>query len=177
MPRKKTSKVKEEKSIKEIQTELEEQAKQQRKLPEEIEKKLNRRVFNNIIIAIVIMVYLFFINIGSLNIETVTFIKDLKVFSMLLIILTIAIFEYSYKKDNGAICINGIETLILAIITLITPYMYVIVSKKFNLIVASISLLFGAYYVGKAIIIYKKGKKEYLKEANDISEILSSDKK
>lgn len=176
MPRKKTSKVKKEKSIKEIQTELEEQAKQQRKLPEEIEKKLNKRVFNNIIIAIIIMVYLFFINIGSLNIETVTFIKDLKVFSMLLIILTIAIFEYSYKKDNGAICINGIETLLLSIITLITPYMYVL-SRKFNLIIASISLLYGAYYVGKAIVIYKKGKKEYLKESNDISEILNSEKK
>ena len=83
MPRKKTSKVKEEKSIKEIQTELEEQAKQQRKLPEEIEKKLNRRVFNNIIIAIVIMVYLFFINIAiasKISIIPITIRKMLKMF-------------------------------------------------------------------------------------------------
>lgn len=176
MPRKKTNKVKKEKSIKEIQTELEEQARQQRKLPEEVKKKLNKKVFNNIIIAIVIMAYLFLVNIGSLNIETVTFVKDLKAFSMLLIILTIAIFEYSYKKDNGSICINGIETLVLAIITLVTPYIYIL-SKKFNLIIASISLLVGAYYVIKAIIMYKKGKKEYLKESNDISEILNSKKK
>lgn len=173
MPRKKTSKAKNGKSIKEIQTELEANAKEQKKLSQEKEELLNKKVFTNIIIAIVVMLYLFLINMGSLNIETVTFVKDLKVFSIMLIILTIALFEYSYKKDSGTICINGIETLVLAIITLFSPYIYMLLSRKFNLIVATASFLFGAYYVAKAIIIYKKGKKKYLKEANDISEIIN----
>ena len=120
MPRK-SKNVKKEKSIKEIQTELEEKVKQQKKLTVDIEEKINNKVFRNIIIAIGVMTYLFFINIGSLNIETDTFIRDLKVFSMLLIILTITLFEYSYKMDNGIICILGIETLVLAIIYLIFP--------------------------------------------------------
>lgn len=172
MPRRKSNKTKNEKSIKEIQTELEQNAKEQKKLSKDKEKILNQKVFTNIIIAIIVMLYLFFINIGSLNIETITFVRDLKVFSMMLIILTIVLFEYSYKKDNGTICINGIETLVLAIITLVSPYICVLLNKKFNLIVASTSFLFGAYYVGKSIIIYKKGKKQFLKQENDINKIL-----
>lgn len=162
----------EEKIIKQIQTELEANVKKQKRLPKDIENILNKKVFTNIIIAISIMLYLFFVNIGSLNIETTIFIKDIKVFSIMLITLTIILFEYSYKKESGKICINGIETLVLAITSLILPYIYAIKNEKFNLIVASISFLFGAYYVGKAIIIYKKERKKYLKQENDINKIL-----
>ena len=66
--------------------------------------------------------------------------------------------------------------MVIAIITLISSYI-VLINRKFNLIIASISLLVGAYYVGKSIIIYKKGKKEYLKEENDINKILKAEKR
>lgn len=171
MPRK-SKNAKKEKSIKEIQAELEANIKEQKKLPKDVEYALNKKVFINIIIAIIVMVYLLFVNIGSINIDSIVFIKDLKVFSIMLIVLTIILFEYSYKKDNGVICINGIEVLVLAIITLLFPSAYVLQNRKFNLIVASVSFLFGAYYVGKSIIIYVRDKKRYFKETNEINRIL-----
>ncbi len=168
----KTKSTSEEKSVKEMQTELEENRKQQKKLPKDVKNVINKKVFTNMTIAIVVMLYLFLINIGSMNIDSVTYINDLRVFSMLLITLTIILFEISYKRDSGALCINGIEALILAIFTLTFPYIYVLMNKKFNLIISSISFIFGAYYVGKAILVYIKGKRNYLRTSNDIKQIL-----
>jgi len=160
------------KSLKEIEQELSADAKKQKQLPKEESNKLNSKVFKNIIIAIAIMIYLIFINIGSLNIETETFITDLKVFSIILISATVIIFEIAYKKDSGTLCVYGIETLVLSIITLVLPTIYTILNEKFGAIVISIAMLFAVYYVGKSIIIYKKEKKNYLKSTSDINEIV-----
>ncbi len=73
------------------------------------ENRLNKKGFENLLIAIChndISVY--FIGLGSLNIESSIFIKDLKVFSIALIVFTIILFEYSYKKKMRIVCIHGI---------------------------------------------------------------------
>lgn len=141
-------------------------------LPKEEKNKINKRVFENILIADLIMAFLYLITLGSLNIETSVFITDLKVFSIGLIIFTIILFEYSYKKENANVCIHGIECLVLAIFTLFSIYLYSIYFRDFHLIVASISYLFSIYYVAKAIILQVKMKKKYFESINDINEII-----
>lgn len=69
-----------------------------KKLPKEQENKMNKKAFEDILIADIVMVFLYFISLGSLNIETPIFITDLKVFSIGLIAFTIILFEISYKK-------------------------------------------------------------------------------
>lgn len=151
---------------------IEKELRTKKKLPKEVEDKINNKVFENILIANIVMIFLYFISLGSLNIETSIFLTDLKVFSIALIVLTIILFEYSYRKQNGSICIHGIECLVVAIFILISIYLYTIYFKNFHMIIASVSFLFAIYYVGKSIIIYKKMKKQYIASLNDINEII-----
>lgn len=151
---------------------LEKEIVNKKKLPKEEELKINKKIFENILIADVIMVFLYLISLGSLNIETPIFITDLKVFSVILIIITILLFEYSYRKENSNICVHGIECFVLSVFTLLSTYLYNIYFSEFYLIISIASFLFGIYYVGKSIILYIKMRKKYYESVNDISEII-----
>ena len=151
---------------------LEKEFVSKKELPKEQDLKINTKVFENIFIANIIMVFLYLINLGALNIETAVFITDLKVFSMVLIVLTIILFEYSYRKENGNIAIHAIECLVLAIFVLCSIYLYTIYFREFDIIISLASFIFAIYYVGKSIFIYIKMKKQYLASKNDINEII-----
>ena len=149
---------------KEIEEVVGKELKSKKKLPAEELKKINKRVFQNVFLAIVIMFYLDFIILGFVNIENSVFITDLKVFGMALLLVAIGIFEYAYKKDSGKHIIHGIEILLLAFITILLIYANLMWSNKFIYITAFVSYAFAIYYVAKSIIIYKKMKKEYFLE-------------
>ena len=149
---------------KEIEEVVGKELKSKKKLPAEELKKINKRVFQNVFLAIVIMFYLDFIILGFVNIENSVFITDLKVFGMALLLVAIGIFEYAYKKDSGKHIIHGIEILLLAFITILLIYVNLMWSNKFIYITAFVSYAFAIYYVAKSIIIYKKMKKEYFLE-------------
>jgi hypothetical protein len=61
-------------------------------------------------------------NIAYFNLSEDVFISNMKMVAILLITLTIAIFEIAYKKDSGELTIYGIESLIVSICTLMTIY-------------------------------------------------------
>ena len=103
----------EEKEINENIKNFEKEIQTKKELPKAVEEKINKKVFENLIIAIVVMLFLYFIGLGALNIETNIFLTDLRVFSVALSVFTIMLFEYSYRKENGNICIHGIECLLL----------------------------------------------------------------
>lgn len=161
-----------EKELKENLRGIENEIVRKKEIPKEEALKINKKVFENILIADVVMLFLYFISLGSLNIESAVFITDLKVFSMALIVFTIILFEYSYKKENGNICIHGIECLVLSIFMLFSIYLYTMYFRKFDLIIASASFIFAIYYVAKSIIIYRKMRKQYFESINDINEII-----
>lgn len=145
---------------------------EKKRIPKEELDKIHTRIFKNLVIAIVIMFYFYFINLGYINIQGNILTTDLKVFSMGILVLAIILFEYSYKKDDGIICIHGIEVLVLAIVTLFFISIYTMYTEKFNLIVATHSFIFASYYVAKSIAIQNKMKKQYYKSINDITEIV-----
>ena len=149
-----------------------EKVKQEQTIPADIKKQMNDKVFKNIILAILIMIYLLFINMGFINIAQDVLVTDLKVFSITLAVLAIVLFERAYKKDSGALAINGIEVLVLAIATLISIGVLTTATAKFQLVIAAVSFLYGAYYTGKAIFEYVRGKKKYLKQTSDIKDII-----
>lgn len=150
---------------------IEEEIKKQTTISEEKKKKINKKLFKNIIIAIVIVLYFTFINLGFYNLEPSKFLVDLQVFSILSIGITIIIFEVAYKKDSGELAIYGIEALVLSICTLLTIYVGMYYRNKFSYIINTVSMLFAIYYVAKSIIIYTKMKKKALKRASDIDKI------
>lgn len=150
---------------------IEEEIKKQTTIPEERKKKINKRIFQNIIIAIVIVFYFIFINLGYYNLKGTKFLKDLQVFSIITIGITILILEKAYQKDSLELTIYGIESLILSICTLLTIYIRVNYYNKFSYIINMMAILFAIYYVGKSIVIYLKMRKKALKRVSDIDKI------
>lgn len=144
----------------------------QTKLSKDEKKKINKKIFQNIVMAIGMVVYFIFINLGFNNIEESTYLTDLKVFGAVAIGITIILFEKAYKKDSGELTIYGIEMLIIAICTLLTNYIYKFHYSKYMYIITSIAMLFAVYYVGKSIVIYVKMKNKALKKASDIHKIV-----
>ena len=147
---------------------IEEEIKEQTKIPKEKMNKIYLKVFNNIMFAIIILIYFILINMGYNSIMPNVFVTDLKVFSITCIAITICVFEYAYKKDSGKYAINGIEVLMLSICTLLSIQIYAIYNKKFISAVTSFALLFAVYYVGKSIVIYVKEKRKLKKEIKNI---------
>ncbi len=141
-------------------------------LPKEEEGKIHKKVFESILLADIVMAFLYCISLGSFNIETPIFLTDLKVFSIGLIITTILLFEISYHKEDGKLAIHGIECLLLSIFMLFTSCIYMVHMKEFHLYVAIVAYAFAIYYVGKSIIVYHKMKKQYLASLSDIEEII-----
>ena len=143
--------------------------KNKNKITVETSKKIKAKIFENLIIAILFALYFYFIYLGSQNIEANVFLTDLKVFSFGLLIIAIILFEYSYRRDNGNLCIHGIEILILAIITLFLIYIYSLyINRTFSLIITSISILSIIYFMIKSIIIFFKIENADFKSKNDI---------
>ncbi len=151
---------------------LEKEIIDKKKLPQEEENKINSKIFENMIIADILMTFFYLISLGSLNIETPIFMMDLKVFSIGLIVLTVIIFEISYKKENGNLCIHGIECLVVAIFMLFSTYLYTMYMKEFYMYVSIFAYIMAIYYAIKSIIIYRKMKKRYIDNLSDIDEII-----
>lgn len=99
---------------------LEQELEQKKKLPQEVKEKINAKIFENVVILVLIMVYLVSLNLGMNNIPTDNYIMDLKVFSIMLLIVSIMLFEFGYKKDNESLWLHGVEVMIVRSIYIIS---------------------------------------------------------
>lgn len=138
--------------------------------------ELHKKLFNNIVIALIIMIYFIFINLGSINIEPNIFWIDIKVFSMIILGISIIIFEKAYKKDSDDLAIYGIEVLILACHTLSINHVTNIYNLDFKYYILTSSYFFAIYYVLKDILIYTKENRKRLESLSDISDIVKKEK-
>lgn len=99
----------------------------------------------------------------------------LKIFSIVIMLITVGVFEYSYRKDNGKTAIVGIELLFISTIILYIPYIYEN-TQKFICKVFTLTPIFCAvYYIAKSIIIYIKTEKQYQNTLSDVREIVKED--
>ena len=159
-----------------IINEIEQKIEKKRKMPQEIESKLNKKIFENLLMAIVIMLYFNFFIFGINNIEIIEYIKLLKIFTLSIGVLSIIVLEYSYKKESVSSMYTGIELIALSIITMFCKYICIINESKYIPYLALFAYVFSIYYIFKDIIIYRKTKKEYLKSLNDKEEIIKKEK-
>ena len=158
-----------------VENEVKKDLKSKNKLPKTEEKKLSSVVFENLCVAIVVMIYLFFMILGVINIKEEVYNVDLKVFSFITLIIAILLFERAYKKDSGKLCAFGIETLFLAITTMGLLYVNLELQNIFLPIAASISMIFAIYYVAKSIYLYSKLKKKYF--VDNMRDIIQKEEK
>lgn len=142
----------------------------------EEKNKLYKKLFKNIMIAIIISIYFIFLNLGNINIDANIFLTDIKVFSIIILGISIIIFEKAYKNDSGELTINAIEILVLACHTLSLIYVTNIFKFDFKYYVLTSSYIFSIYYTFKDIIIYTRENRKYLKQLSDISDIVKKEK-
>ena len=155
--------------------EIEKKLEDKKKLPKEEKSKLYKSMIINVFLAVGITVFFIFLNLGCLNIPRESFLKDLKVFSMELVGVTIILFEIAYKKDNDAIALVGIEFLIVAVITLISIYICILHENLYMKIINFIIMLIDLYYIIKCTFIYLNGKRKYKNSISDVKEIIEEE--
>ncbi len=147
-----------------------------KRLPQEIKDEIYKKVFYNIFFAIGIIIYFMFLNLGFYNIEKNIFIQDAYVFSIVILVLSIILFEKSYRNGKGNIAIYGLELLAVALFTLFTPYTYFYLEAAITKIFMMVPLLFTFYYVIKSVIICVSIHAKHKRTLSDVKEIVKKEK-
>ena len=151
---------------------LDEQIRESKKIPKEYKKKMRKQTILNVVTVLCMVIYLVSINILSLYLETETYLKTIKILSVILAGISIVYFELSYRKDNEKLFLYGTEVLIISMVTLFSTYAYFIYFDTYNKILGIVAGILVIYYLMKILIIKSRMKKQYYKEQNDIKEII-----
>ena len=138
-----------------------------------VEKKVNKNIYENIIIAVAVMLYFILINFSYLRIDENKVLIGLKILSIIILLFSIVIFEVAYRKDNGILALHGIEMLVLASYTLSADHVVKTIEISFTTYTLISSFIFIIYYILKATIINTIEKRKYLKSLSDIKEIVN----
>lgn len=134
-----------------------------------------KKIGKNLLIAIGIIIYFFILIFAYTRMNTERLSKDIQVFAGAFLIVGLFTLEKAYKKDSGKIAITGIELLVLSFHSVSIMHMTNLFKCDFKSYLLISSCVITIYYVLKAIVIYTKNKKEYLKGLSDISEIVKED--
>ena len=164
-PKKKQDKIDEE--------EISEKIEQAQKMSKETKASIYKTIFINILVAIAITLYFIFLTLGNKNIETKNYITDLKMFGIGTLAITIILFEYAYNKDNGKFALFGVETLVVAILTLIAMYVYILYKDKILIVTGTCTIVAIVYYIIKSVLIYIREKRNWKQGISDVKEIVS----
>ncbi len=142
----------------------------------EVNEKYFKKIYLNILKAIIVLLYFLVLNVIYENVNSNYMQTGIKVFTMIILFISIYIFEKAYKKDSDDLAVQGIEILILSAYTLTIEH----ITNKFNFGFRNYSLvasyIFAIYFILKCIIIYTKGRKEIAQNLSDIREIVKKDK-
>ena len=138
-------------------------------------KIIRKKIFENLIISVAMMLYFILINFSYLRMEEDLLLQGIKIASLIILFFSIIIFEVAYHKDSGRIAINGIEVLVLAILTLTIRLVTARFKIDFGKYIVYLAYTFTIYYILKSIILYTIEKKKYLDSLSDIHEIVSNE--
>ena len=141
----------------------------------EVDEKYLKKIYINVLKAIIVVVYFLVMNLACENMETQYFERGVQLCTMIFLFISIFFFELAYRKDEDDLAIQGIEILILSAFILTSKH----ISKKFNFDFKNYSLvasyIFAIYFVLKGIVVYTKGRREMAEDLSDIREIVKKD--
>lgn len=134
-----------------------------------------KQIIKNSIVVLLIVLFFVGVFVTYSLIQDVMFSRIWQIVTMVLVFLSIVIFEIAYKKDDGMFAINGIEVLVFACFALTIEY----IKTRFNINVKIYTVVacsvFIVYSVLKLFIIYISGRKKLLDSFSDIPEIVKDD--
>ena len=137
-------------------------------------KNISKMLYENIILAVIILIYFGIINYTYSHTEEEQITLILKVLSMVVLAVSLILMEMAFRKSSGKLAINSIETLVIASHTLMISHIVEVHNFEFTGYILASSYLFSIYYLFKALIIYTKEKKDYVDSLSDIKEIVSN---
>lgn len=142
-----------------------------RKLPEKTIKK----IFLNILFAIIIMLYFFCINIIYVQFDYESSKQCIQICSGIFLLIGLIYLEIAYKKDSDSKMITAIELIVISIYSLSILHIIRKYNFEFKLYLTASSYICAIYYVLKSIIIYTQSKRKILLEASDVKEIVKKE--
>lgn len=141
----------------------------------EISQETLRKIFRNLVQAIIIMIYFAILNFVYSKLDEKMVVSVIEICSGILMITGLIYLEKSYKTDNGTFAITGIEFLLLAFHSLSITHVIAMYEYQFQFYLLTSSYVVAIYYVFKSIFLYTKAKRDYLKGLSDIPEIVKKD--
>ncbi len=162
--------------MKKIETEEKSNKEEKKSILKEIDKKISTRVFINLLLAILIMLYFSALSIVYKNFFQDRIVDIVKGATLVFLVITLVLIEIAYKKESKRIIIHAFEALALAIHSLTTMYVIKLYGFDFQRYILICSYIFSVYYVLKSIIINTKARRDYLKGLSDIPEIIKKEK-
>lgn len=151
---------------------FDEEIKKRKKLTVDTKKKLNIKIFENLIYYMCIMFYFISVNIIYNNAYSENFLKLNIIFSFIWLLITLIIFEISYKNDNDRLAFHGIEILSVSIISLFLNSISKLFYNKFVIFIETIIALYMFFYMVKIIYILLNTKIKHNKNLSDINTIV-----
>ena len=142
------------------------------KLPFGVKKGIYVKILKELIIPVV-MVVLF--TLTYILKEVLNFIT-INVFVLILGTLSIAIYEFSYRKSKEEYFIKGLEVNVLTYIYIIFSNTLIQARLDFKSMLIYALVIF-VYYVIKSVIIYGIEKKKYIQKFIDTKDIVKDSRK
>lgn len=154
---------------------IEETINERKKLPKELKDKISNYIFFNIVLVMFMMIISLTISIMFNRFSLARFEQTIKIIQITVCLISIAIYEFAYKKNSFKIALYGIEFTIFSIAVLYVPYMYTLNNIDF---LQKVIIAFVIYYIIKSIYIGIHYRNKYLKEnISDVKEIVKEEKK
>lgn len=147
------------------------------KVPKEQKEKTYTKLFINFLVAIVIFVFFFVLNILYTKVDGVLFERIIHIISCVLVVGLIVEIEIAYRKDNDALAVHGMELFCICMLTIFMPYVYLHRGFTYKFLYSMTSTYIAIYYSIKCLIIYLRDMKKYKNELSDVKEIVNDTKK
>ena len=147
-----------------------------KKNSKEISQQILKKMFISLLEAVGVTLYFIILNIAYSTMQEERLIDDIKVFSGIFLVIGIYFLEKAYKNDSGIYALSGIEFFVISLHSLSIMHIITLFKYDFRLYLLTSSYIFSIYFVLKTIILYTKGRKEYLNGLSDISDIVKKDK-
>ena len=142
------------------------------KVNNEQKKNIVKEFLINVCIAIVMIVYLIIVMMGSKNISVDVLEKDIKIITLFILAIGIFILELSYKKDDVQLAMHGVEVLVFGSSNLCLIYVIKLYFNNLSNTITYIGIVVTIFYILKSLLLTVRDVKRYKNENNDIREIV-----
>lgn len=150
---------------------------QKRKLPKNVKDKISTKIFQNLLVAVIIMAYFCIINVSYYKLESNKFEEYLKYFALGISVITVIAFEISYRKNSLGMMIISIELLLCGILSLYIPYIFLHTNTTFRVSIMVLPVALVIYYAIKSFVLFKQNQLKYRNNLSDVKEIVKETEK